>query len=144
MPGSVISVFSEPDEFQAALREEGVLNLLVTGHGQFRARLTQVTLHHLRLSAGDERLSRIAFAIVPANTLFVSLPAGERPAPIWDGMEMRVGEMITLGPGQRVHARSDGPCHWGAIRLPAEELAQYGDALSGAGAPGNRGLSVIK
>jgi len=34
MPGSVISLFSELDEFQAALREDGLLNLLVTGTGQ--------------------------------------------------------------------------------------------------------------
>ena len=61
MPGSVISLFSELDEFQAALREDGLLNLLVTGSGQFRARLTQVTLQHLYLSAADEQLSRIAF-----------------------------------------------------------------------------------
>jgi hypothetical protein len=85
MRGSVISLFSEPDEFQAALREDGVLNLLVTGSGQFRARLTQVRLHHLRLSAGDEYLSRIAFAAVPQDVLFVTLPLGDRPAPIWCG-----------------------------------------------------------
>jgi len=131
MPGSVISVFSEPDEFQAALREAGVLNLLITGLGQFRARLTQVTLHHLRLSAGDERLSRIAFAAVPANMLVVSLPLSDRPAPIWGGVAMRAGEIITLGPGQRVHARSEGPCQWGAVRLLVEEFVRYGSALSG-------------
>src|SRR5262249_2854606 len=88
MPGSVISLFSELDEFQGALREGGLLNLLVTGSGQFRARLTQVTLHHLRLSAGDEYLSRIAFVAVPADMLLVTLPLGDRPAPIWDGVEM--------------------------------------------------------
>jgi AraC-like DNA-binding protein len=132
MPGSVISLFTEPDEFQAALREDGVLNLLVTGSGQFRARLTQVTLHHLRLSAGDEYLSRIAFVAVPADMLLITLPLGDRPAPVWDGMEMRVGEMITFGPGQRMHARSDGPCQWGAIQLPFEDFVQYGGALRGA------------
>lgn len=131
MPGSVISLFSDLDEFQAALREDGLLNLLVTGSGRFRARLTQVTLHHLRLSAGDEYLSRIAFVAVPADMLLVTLPLGDRPAPIWNGMEMRVGEMITLGPGQRVHARSDGPCQWGAIQLPVEDFVQYGGALRG-------------
>jgi len=132
MPGSVISLFSELDEFQAALREDGLLNLLITGTGQFRARLTQVTLQHLRLSAGDEYLSRIAFVAVPANMLLVTLPLGDRPAPVWDGVEMRVGEMITLGPGERVHARSDGPCQWGAIQLPFEDFVQYGGALRGA------------
>jgi AraC-like DNA-binding protein len=132
MPGSVISLFSELDEFQAALREDGLMNLLVTGSGQFRARLTQVTLHHLRFSAADEYLSRIAFVAVPADMLLVTLPLGDRPAPVWDGMEMRVGEMITFGPGQRVHARSDGPCQWGAIQLPFDDFVQYGGALKGA------------
>jgi hypothetical protein len=40
-----MSVFSEPENFQAALNRGGVARLLITGHGQFRARLTQVTLH---------------------------------------------------------------------------------------------------
>jgi AraC-like DNA-binding protein len=132
MPGSVMSLFSELDEFQAALREDGLLNLLVTGSGQFRARLTQVTLHRLRLSAGDEYLPRIAFVAVPADMLLVTLPLGDRPAPVWDGVEMRFGEMITFGPGRRVHARSDGPCQWAAIRLPVEDFVQYGGALRGA------------
>jgi len=131
MPGSVISLFSELDEFQAALREDGLLNLLVTGSGQFRARLTQVTLHHLRLSAGDEYLSRIAFVAVPADMLLVTLPLGDRPAPIWDGVEMQLGEMISFGPGQQLHARSDGPCQWGAIQLTVEDFVQYGGALRG-------------
>ena len=131
MPGSVISLFSELDEFQEALREDGLLNLLVTGSGQFRARLTQVTLHHLRLSAGDEYLSRIAFVAVPADMLLVTLPLGDRPAPIWDGVEMQLSEMISFGPGQQLHARSDGPCQWGAIQLTVEDFVQYGGALRG-------------
>jgi hypothetical protein len=31
MPGSVTSVFSEPEDFEAALPEEGCLGLLITG-----------------------------------------------------------------------------------------------------------------
>ena len=31
MPGSVTSVFGEPEDFQAALREDGVLGMLITG-----------------------------------------------------------------------------------------------------------------
>jgi AraC-like DNA-binding protein len=132
MPGSVISLFSELDEFQAALREDGLLNLVVTGSCQFRARLTQVALHRLRLSTGDEYLPRIAFLAVPAGVLFVTLPLGDRPAPVWGEVEMRAGEIITFGPGVRVHARSDGPCQWAAIRLPLEDFVGYGSALRGA------------
>src|SRR5262249_14224020 len=98
-----------------------------------RARLTQVTLRHLRLSAGDEHLSRIAFVAVPADMLLVSFAIDDRPAPIWGGMQMRVGELITFGAGQRVHARTGGPCRWGTIRIPGEDLTQYGRALTGAG-----------
>jgi AraC-like DNA-binding protein len=133
MPGSVTSVFGEPDDFQAALRADGVLNLLVTGHGQFRSRLTQVALRHLCLSAGEEHLSRITFVAVPADMLLVLLAIDDRPAPIWGGMEMRAGELITLGADQRVHTRTGGLCRWGAIRLPGEVLTQYGRALTGAG-----------
>jgi hypothetical protein len=44
MLGSVMSLLSEPEDFELVLREDGVRNLLVSGSGQFRARLTQVTL----------------------------------------------------------------------------------------------------
>src|SRR5262249_30453697 len=113
MPRSVASVFSNPKDFQAALRKDGVLALVVAGQGPFRARLTQVELNHLRLAAGEEELSRIAFVAVPANTVLVLFPIGDRPAPTCGGMELRVGEMIVLGPNQRMHARTDGPCRWG-------------------------------
>jgi hypothetical protein len=132
MPGSVTSVFSEPDEFRSALRADGVLSLLVTGPGQFRARLTQVALNRLRLSAVEEQLSRIAFVAVPANMLLVALPIGDRPSPIWGGIGTRATEFVTLGPRELVHARTDGPSRWGSIWLPAEELNRYAGALIGS------------
>jgi len=132
MPGSVTSVFGEPGDFEAALRGDGVLSLLVTAQGQFRARLTQVTLEHLYLSAGDEQLSRVALVAVPADMVLVTLPIGEWPAPIWGGIAMQAGEVLSFGPGERIPARTDGPCRWGTIRSPSEYLAQYGRALNGA------------
>jgi hypothetical protein len=49
----------EAEDFQAALSADGVAGLLVTGHGQFRARLTQVELDRLRLTAVEEAQPRI-------------------------------------------------------------------------------------
>jgi hypothetical protein len=135
MPSSVTSVFSEAEDFAAAMREEGYLALLVTGAGQFRARLTQVALHSLRLSATDEHLPRIAFVASPADTILVSLPRGRGPAPIWGGVRLASGEIMTLGAGCCLHMRTDGPCRWGSIWLPAADLAQYGSALTGAPFP---------
>ena len=121
MPSSVTSVFSEAEDFAAALRAEGCLSLLVTGAGQFRARLTQVALLGLRLSATDEQLPRIALVAVPADTILVSLPRGRGPAPILGGITIGAGEIMTLGAGQRLHLRTDGPCRWGSIWLPAAD-----------------------
>ena len=135
MPSSVTSVFSEAEEFAGALRAEGCLSLLVTGAGQFRARLTQIALHSLRLSATDEHLPRIALVAVPADMILVSLPRGRGPAPIWGGITIGAGEIMTLGPGRSLHMRTDGPCRWGSIWLPAAELAQYGSSVTGAPFP---------
>jgi AraC-like DNA-binding protein len=132
MPGSRASVFGEVEHFQAALSGEGVARLLVTDRGQFRARLTQVRLDGCRLAAVEEAFSRIAFVVVPAGTVLVSFPIAEGPSPVWGGIEVRTGEILTLGPGQRVHARTLGSFHWGAIQVPVQQLAQYGRALNGA------------
>lgn len=132
MPGSSTLVFSDPEDFETALRAEGCLGLVITGHGQFQARLVQVALHRLRLSTAEEQLSRVVFLAVPANMVMMSFPIGSGTAPIYGGIAMRTGEIVTLGPGQRVHARTDGPCSWGAIWLPVKELVQYGGALTGA------------
>jgi AraC-like DNA-binding protein len=132
MPGSITSVFSEAEDFEAALRDQGCLGLLVAGPGVFRARLTQVALHRLRLSAAEEHLPRVAFVAVPADMILVLLPRGSGPPPIWGGITMRAGEIMTLGPSQRLHTRTEGPCRWGSLLLPALDLARYGSALTGA------------
>ena len=133
MPGSRASVFGEAEDFQAALSADGVAGLLVTGHGQFRARLTQVELDHLCLTAVEEVQPRIAFVTVPADMVLVSFPIDGGPSPLWGGIEIRNGEMITFGRGQRLHSRTLGPGRWGAVQVPDQQLARYGRALSGPG-----------
>jgi hypothetical protein len=91
MPGSGASVFGEAEDFQAALSANGVAGLLVTGHGQFRARLTQVELDQLRLTAVEESQPRIAFVTVPAGMVRVSFPIDDGPSPRWGGIEIRMG-----------------------------------------------------
>jgi AraC-like DNA-binding protein len=132
MPGSRASVFGEAEDFEAALSADGVAGLLITGRGQFRARLTQVELDRLRLTAVEESQQRIAFVTVPPGTILVSFPIEDGPSPVWGGTEVRTGEMITFGRGQRLHARTLGPSRWGAIQAADQQLARYGRALSGA------------
>jgi len=133
MPGSRALVIGEAEDFQAALSAEGVAGLLVTGRGQFRARMTQVRLEGWRLAAVEEEQPRIAFVTVPAGMVLVSFPIGGGPSPVWAGIEIGNGELIALGPGQRLHARTLGSSYWGAIQVPDQQLADYGRVLSGVG-----------
>jgi AraC family ethanolamine operon transcriptional activator len=131
MPGSVTSVFSEAADFEAALREEGCLGMLVTGLGAFRARLTRIALHRLRISAGEEELPRIALFAVPAEMILVALPISGEPMPVWGGIRMRAGEIITLGADRPIHMRTEGACRWSSIWVPAAEFVGYGSAMTG-------------
>ena len=130
MPYSTTSIFGEWDNFQAALHNESNLNQFVTAQGRFRARLTQVELDRLRLSSVEEHLPRIGFLEVPATKILVSFPIGDQPALVWGGIGPRKGEFMTFGPGHRGHMRTQGPCRWGAIWFPAQELADYFRALT--------------
>ena len=132
MPGSVVSVFSEAEDFETALRQQVCLGLLVTERGAFQARLTQVALHRVGLSAMEEKLARIAFLAVPAGMVLVTFAIGRGLSPVWAGVETRVNEIVTLGPGARLHARTGGALQWGMLGISAGELLKYGRTLIGA------------
>jgi AraC-like DNA-binding protein len=132
MPESVSSAFSEPEDFAAAFRAEGCLALLITGRAPFRARLTQVTLNVLRISAGEEQLPRIAFIATPGDMVRITLPMDRSPAPVRGGIATPEGGILTLGPGWQVHSRTHGSAHWGAISLPVNKLIHYVGTMTGA------------
>jgi AraC-like DNA-binding protein len=132
MPGSITSTFSEAADFEAALRQGGCLSLLVTGPGEFRARLTRIALLRLQLSAAEEHLPRILLLAVPLGSMLVALPGAGKPAPVLGGITMGPREIMTLGPGERLHVRSYGPYRWGGIWLPVSELVRYGSVMTGS------------
>jgi AraC-like DNA-binding protein len=131
MPDTATSAFSEPEDFEAALRKGGCLNLLITGRGRFRAQLTLVTLHRVCLSAAEEQLSRIAFIAVPADMVIAVFAIGSGTLPVRGAVAERPGEITILPPGEQMHVRTDGPRRWGSIWIPAEEWVRHSGALTG-------------
>jgi hypothetical protein len=138
MPGSVTWAFSEAADFETALREGGG-GLLITGPGTFRARLTRIALLSLRLASAEEHLPRILLVAVPPGMFLVALPGPGEPAPVLGRISMGPGEIMTLGPGERLHMRSYGRYRWGGIWLPVSELVRYGSVMTGSEAPETAG-----
>jgi AraC-like DNA-binding protein len=132
MPGSIRSAYSEPEEFQTALRAEGCLSLLITEPGQFRAQLTQISLVNLHISAVEENLSRIAFFEIPTDLVLISFPIGSATAPIWSGIKMQSEDFLIFRSGEKSYARTEGLTRWATIRVPLKTLIAYGIALTGA------------
>lgn len=110
----------------------GITRLLVTGDGKFRARLTQVVLEEICLTASEGEQSYCTFVMVPDGAVLIALPTGRGPVPVWSGITIGAHQIITLGPSERFHVRTAGPSRWGSIRLSIQTLTRYGCALIGA------------
>ena len=74
MCANTISTFGESDELCAALAEAGYRQLLVIEPGAFRARMTRITLDHVRLSFIEEQLARIASITLAPGAIRILLP----------------------------------------------------------------------
>ena len=131
MRRSVTSVFSQLDDVQATMGPEADFGFVLTRRGRFHARLTQVVLHRLRLTDLEENLPRIAFIRVPKDTILVALTVDNRNPQVWGGANIQSNDLVTLGPDQCVHARTDGPCRWGAVWLPLDYFDGCSLALTG-------------
>ena len=131
MPSSSTSTFSEPDEFEAALRRQTDVDLLVTEQEHFRSRLTQVGLRRLHLTVADETAPRIAFVSMRPDLVMVWWAIGRPGSQIWCGTPSLAGELMRLGPGDRAHARTQGASHWAGLWISATDLDRYSQTLTG-------------
>jgi hypothetical protein len=61
MRGSVISTFSNREEFQAAMSADGSTGFVFTGSGRCRGRTTKIGLDRLRLFSVEDNFPSIAF-----------------------------------------------------------------------------------
>ena len=132
MRSAAISTFNQLVEFQAAMRSEGNLSLVLARGGHFHARVMLTRLDRMRLMEVQESLSCIGFIQVPANEVLVCLPGRKGPAPVWAGFDSEGHGVVVLGPGQCAHVRTEGPCTWRVFWLPLDQLLQYHRALTGS------------
>jgi AraC-like DNA-binding protein len=129
MAASGTATFDNPADYQAAIGST-CIKLTLTGGGDFKARLTWLNLHYLRVVRGWEMLPRIAFISLPPDRAIFSFPTSTTPA-TWSGLELRYGDILFRGRGQRTHQWTAGKSQWGLISLPQEQFAAVAKALTG-------------
>ena len=129
MPGSGISVFTDPDDYQASLRWAQME--LLPNPGEFKARLTWAELHGLRLLRCEEDLARVAYVSLAPTLIFVAFPTIAGPPPVWRGVEIQSGTIMFHSRGERLHQWMRGPCVWSLMALLPKDLQDYCRALSG-------------
>jgi hypothetical protein len=91
MLSSTKGLFRAPDDFEAAMRDDGCAGLIVTQRGPFRARLTRIALHRLHLQSAEESSARVAFFAISAGSTLVFIPIDHSLPPIWDGASTCAG-----------------------------------------------------
>ena len=130
MPGSGTRTFLEPDHYEASLRQTQI-EILIALAPQFKARLTWAELHDLEVLRCEEDFPRVAYLCLGPQLSFVTFPAHSGPVPVWGGTELRPGEIVFHGRGERLHQSTPGSFVWNVIALDPFQLEQYGRALSG-------------
>jgi hypothetical protein len=128
MPGNGAYAFTEPGDYEASV-DEARIELVVTGRGPFKASLTRAELGQLHLLRSQEDLASI-YLTLPADLVLVAFPKRFDPRPVWGGQELRRGDMIFHGLGERVHQRTAGPSEKGFIALTPESLAFWSKVLT--------------
>ena len=131
MAESGTATFANPDDYQAAVGDATV-NLIVTGGGDFDARLTWLHLRRFHVLRGCENLPRIAFISLSPALVFVSFPTSEGPPLTYRGLGLQFGDVVFHSRGERTHQRTNGESQWGIISLLPEQLAACGKALTGS------------
>lgn len=107
------------------------MRLVLTGRGNFKARLTWVNLLRLSLVRVEESLPRVAFFTLAPGPLFIAFSVRDHLRPLWNGREMGIDAMLLhSNQGDRIYQRSDGPCRWGMISVSPKNLGVYARALA--------------
>src|SRR4051794_2974652 len=105
------TIFTDPADYIASFRAARI-NLLFTGQGDFKARLTSVELANLHLLRSKENLPRIAYIVPPPQRVFVAFPMRFDPPAICDGVELHLGDVVFRTRGEPTYQRALGASDW--------------------------------
>ena len=130
MVQSGTATFANPVDYCAAIGAAG-LKLIVTGGGDFNARLSWLKLDHLFLLPAAKICRVSAFSRCRRSKYFFRFQPNQSRPLTYGGFCLQLGDVVLHGHGERSHQRTNGKSQWGLISLSHEELAAYAKALTG-------------
>jgi AraC-like DNA-binding protein len=129
MLGCGTTTFTDPEEYRVGIPGASI-NVVLTGSGDFKARLAWVNLRRLRLVRIEENLPRIAFVRLAPGPIFVSFAMRNTSPVSWNEVEMRSGQIVLHSCGERLYQRTGGKLTWALISVAPKDLAYYGRVLA--------------
>jgi len=123
------AVFTNPDDYRAGM-DDVKLDLVLTGRGDFKARLTWIKLPQLNLLRSRENVPRIAYVSLAPVRTFVSFPLASPSSLVWNGVELRPGDIVLHSCGERSHQWTKGPSQWALVSFPPGQLPYYCKVLA--------------
>jgi AraC-like DNA-binding protein len=130
MPDSSVLRFSEPYEYQNAVRAAAA-DLLITSPGPFKAELTRIDLHRLWMQRGHETLPRIAKVANATNRSPILFLTHCQSPLVLGRKELFAGEIMIYSPGSEHYQRSSSQIGWAAMSLAPADFAAAGRAIAG-------------
>jgi AraC-like DNA-binding protein len=130
MAQSGTATFVVPEAYQAGIADASV-NLIFTGGGDFKARLTWLNLRHIRVLRAYENLPHVAFISLSGAQVLVSFPTSAGAPLTYGGLGLQFGDVVFHALGERMHQRTGGKSQWGIMSLSPEQLAACSKALTG-------------
>lgn len=107
----------------------GEFDLVFAERARPRARSTKLALANLRLLDVESEVPTVGCARSPDGMLMVALSM--RGSLKWGGVSAEPQELVTVGPAQFAHLRTEAACRFGVIWLPATKFTMLATAVTG-------------
>jgi len=130
MPSSAVRTFSDPDDYAAAIRATKA-EVVVTGRGQFTAKLIRIDLHRLWMQRYSDNLPRVAHSAPMTGRAIISFRTRPGPSLLSGGVEMHPTKIMRAAEGGSNFQRSYGLADSGSMSLPVEDVASLGATMAG-------------
>src|SRR6516162_760755 len=114
MPSSAVRTFSDPDDYAAAIRATKA-EVVVTGRGQFTAKLIRIDLHRLWMQRYSDNLPRVAHSAPMTGRAIISFRTRPGPSLLSGGVEMHPTKIMRTAEGGSNFQRSYGLADSGSM-----------------------------